>query len=171
MNFLKAVWEWIKVAVAVIYKFILQYPVAVILTIVIVLGAAFLMMFGHTIQIGGLLGKLWGKKSQLPDIKTTVPSDRKDEDGKPIPIGESDDKGWVQAPVTTDIKEPGLFSNPGVVTVVHPEKGEVKIPLPTGVKNSDIKEVVEIRPDVYEVKRNDKGVDTKEVLDILGVKK
>lgn len=171
MSFLKAAWDWIKKAATAAYKFMLQYPVAVVLTLVIVVGAGFLMMFGHTVQIGGILGKLWGKKPQLPDIKSTVPSDRKDEDGKSIPIGESDDKGWVQAPVTTEIKEPGLFSNPGVVTVVHPEKGEVKISLPTGVKNSDVREVVEIRPDVYEVKRNDKGVDTKEVLDILGVKK
>lgn len=164
-------WSAMRWVATKLLALVIRYPVATVLTVLTVSVAVFLAFFGKTIQIGGLLGKFWGKKEPKKDRRNEVTPGRVDESGKPIQPGQSDDQGWVQAPVTTDIKEPGIFDDPGTVTVIHPEKGEVEIPLPTGVKNSDVKEVTEIRPDVYEVRRNDKGVDTKEVLSILGVKR
>lgn len=175
MNLMKKIllttWYWIKSIILNLGRFFVRYPVAVISTVVIVIFVVILAVFGKTIQIGGLLGKIWGTKPDDLEIKNKPPSDRKDSNGVTIPVGESDEKGWVQAPVTADIKKPGIFDNPNVVTVIHPDKGETKIPLPIGVKNSDVKEVIEIHPDIYEVKRNDKGVDVKDILGILEKKK
>ncbi len=162
------VWEFIKSLFSHLGRFILRYPIATIVTILLVAGAIFFAVFGKTFQIGGLLSKLWGATSKLPDVKNIPPDGRKDANGQVIPEGQSDDKGWVQQPITTDIKQPGIFDNPNVVTVIHPDKGEVQIPLPTGVQNKDVQQVTEIQPDIYEVHSNDQGVDTKNVLQILG---
>ena len=151
-----------------LYQLLVQYPLAIPATIVLVLAAFFLACFGWKFQIGGLLGKLWGKSPAVtPNVRATVVADRVDANGDPIAPGKSDDKGYVQPPVSTEIKTPGIFSNPDTVTVVHPDKGEVVIPLPTGVKNKDVKEVVEIESDVYEIRNNDKGVDTDDIRDAL----
>jgi hypothetical protein len=156
-DFLKKVWA-----------FTLKYPVAVIGTVLLVALSIFLAVFGHKMQIGGLLGLLWGKKDDPdPNIRVLPPPDRVDKDGKPIPAGESDDKGWTQAPINVPIQEPGIFSNPDVVVVKHPDKGEVKIPLPEGVKNKDVKQVVEVAPNVYQVRNNDKGVNAGKLLEDL----
>lgn len=150
------------------WAFTLKYPVAVIGTILLVALAIFLAVFGQRIQIGGLLGLLWGKKDGTdPNVRVLPPPGRVDKDGKPIPAGESDDKGWTQAPVNVEIKEPGIFSDPNVITVTHPDKGEVKIPLPEGVKSKDVKQVVEVAPNVYQVRNNDKGTDAGKLLEEL----
>jgi hypothetical protein len=163
-------WDFLKALGRQVFQFALRYPVAIVLTVLLVAGAVLMACFGKTFQVGGLIGKLWGKKPSDTDVRVLPPSDRVDKDGKLIPLGEPDEKGFVQAPITTNIKDPGIFSDPDTVTVVHPEKGEVTLPLPKGVKNSDVKQVIEVRPNVYEVRNNDKGSDPKEVLDILDKK-
>lgn len=160
--------EYLKRLGASIWAFTLKYPLAIAVTAAVVVGAFFLALSGKQIQIGGILGKLWGRKE--PDLRGVPPQDRKDADGKTIQPGESDDKGFVQAPVAVAIKDQGIFGDPKTVTVVHPDKGEVTILLPTGVKNKDVKEVIEVTPDVYEVKNHDHGVDTADVLKTLGAK-
>lgn len=156
-DFLKKVWN-----------FALKYPFAVFGTIILVAFAACMAVLGQKLQIGGLLGLLWGSKEEPdPNIKVLPPPDRVDGEGKPIPAGESDDKGWVQAPVNTVIKEPSILSDPKVIVVEHPDKGEVKIPLPEGVKNEDVKQVVEVAPNVYQIANNDKGVDAGKLLEEL----
>ena len=160
-------WEYVKAFFRSLGKWVVRYPIAAAVTIVVVLVAVLALVSGKKFQLGGLLGKLWGTKPK--DNKRGIPpKDRVDEDGKVIQPGESDEKGFVQAPAIKGIKEQGLFDDPNTVTVVHPEKGEVTIDLPKGVKNKDVKEVIEIEPDVYEVRNNDDGVDTDELLNILG---
>lgn len=151
-----------------IWTFTLKYPFAVIGTVLLVALAVFLAVFGHKMQIGGLLGLLWGKKDETdPNVRVLPPPDRVDKDGKPIPAGESDDGGWTQAPINMPIAEPGIFSDPKVIVIDHPEKGEMKIPLPEGVKSEDVKQVVEVSPNVYQVRNNDKGVDAGKLLEDL----
>jgi len=160
--------QWLKALGRRLYQLLVRYPIAIPATIALVVAAVFLACFGQKFQIGGLLGKLWGKKPAVtPDVRATVVKDRVDTNGKPVAPGQSDDKGYTQTPVSTEIKQPGIFSNPDTVIVVHPDKGEVVIPLPTGVKNKDVKEVVEVQPNVYEIKNNDKGVDTSGIRDAL----
>lgn len=160
-------WEYVKAFFKSLGRWVIRYPLAAAATAVIVLLAVLALASGKKFQLGGLLGKLWGTKPR-ENKRGVVPKDRVDEDGKPIKPGESDDKGYVQAPVIKGIKKPGLFDDPKTVTVIHPEKGEVVIDLPEGVRNEDVREVVEIEPDVYEVRNNDEGVDTDELLDVLG---
>jgi hypothetical protein len=151
------------------WQFTLKYPFAVIGTVLLVVFAVVLAVFGQKMQIGGLLGLLWGKKNETdPNVRVLPPPGRVDKDGKPIPAGESDDKGWTQAPVNVVLKDPGIFSDPNVLVITHPDKGEVKIPLPEGVKNADVKQVVEVAPNVYQLSNNDKGVDAGKLLEDLG---
>jgi hypothetical protein len=132
----------------------------------VVIAGIVIVIFKKDFQIGGLLGLLTGKKKQ--DLRSSIASERVDESGQPIVPGQSDQHGFTQAPVSTAIKSPGLFSDPNTVVVEHPTKGTQTIQLPTGVKNRDVAEVVEIRPDVYQVKNNDKSaVDTKKLKGLL----
>ena len=152
-----------------VWGFTLKYPFAVVGTALLVTFAVLLAVFGQKIQIGGLLGLLWGKKDGTdPNVRVLPPPGRVGKDGKPIPAGESDDRGWTQTPVNVVLKDPGIFSDPNVLVITHPDKGEVKIPLPEGVKNADVKQVVEVAPNVYQLSNNDKGVDAGKLLEDLG---
>jgi hypothetical protein len=148
-----------------VLTYVVHHPLAMAATVFLVVAAAACLIGGKTFQIGGLLQKLWGTKPV--DGRGVPPASRTGADGKPIEPGQSDDKGFVQAPVSTQIVAPGIFSNPDTVTVVHPDKGQVTVSLPTGVKNTDVKEVTEVSPDVYEVKNNDTGVKSATVGDLL----
>lgn len=148
-----------------VYNFALRYPLAIAGTLLLVVASVLLAVFGQKFQIGGLLGSLWGKKdSPDPNIRVLPPADRVDKNGKPIPAGESDDKGWTQAPVNVVLKDPGIFSDPNVLVITHPDKGDVKIPLPEGVQSADVKQVVEVSPNVYQLSNNDTGVDAGKLL-------
>jgi len=142
------------------YKTVLRYPVAIIGTVLLVAFAVLAVALGQKVQIGGLLESLWGKKTPDVDVRVLPPPGRVDEEGKVIIPGQSDTGGWVQAPADLPIVKPGMFSNPNEVKVVHPTKGEIALPLPKGVKNTDVEEVIEVGVDVYEVKNLDRGVDT-----------
>lgn len=163
--FFQSVWNYIKV----IGKWMVRYPLAIAATVLLVVGSILLLAFGKNVQLGGILGKLFGKENNT-NARGVPPPGRTDENGKVIQPGESDEKGFVQAPALKAIKDPGLFDNPNVLVIEHPEKGEVRIELPKGVKNSDVKEVIEIEPDVYEIRNNDSGVDYDDILDSLGEK-
>lgn len=159
---------WIKSFFYKIGNFCIRYPLAIALTVLLVVGAVLLACFGQQVQLGGILGKLWGTKSDDGDKPVvTPPSTRVDEAGQPIEPGQSDDKGWVQAPIVLPIKPPGILSDPNVVTVVAPDGKETNIPLPKGVKNTDVKEVIQVAPNVFQVANHDKGVDAKKLLEDL----
>lgn len=148
-------------------KYVVHHPLAAAATVLLVLFAISAMAFGKKVQIGGLLSLLWGDKKG-PSVRGIPPADRVDENRAPILPGQSDDRGFVQAPVTTSIVEPGIFSDPTEIVVQHPEKGEVTIKLPEGVKNKDVQEVVEVTPDVYEVRNKDAGASPKKLDDLIG---
>ncbi len=162
-SFISSVWSWIRSNR--ILKYVIHHPLALAATVFLIVAAAACLIGGKTFQIGGLLQRLWGMKT--PDARGVPPVARTGPDGKPIEPGQSDDKGFVQAPVSTQIVAPGIFSNPDTVTVLHPDKGHVTISLPTGVKNTDVKEVTEVSPDLYEVRNNDTGVKPATVGDLL----
>jgi len=169
VSFLKWLWEYVKALIKSVGRWLVRYPLAAAATVLVVVGAVLLLVMGKDVQIGGILGKLFGKDKggKGGNARGVPPKDRVDGEGKPIPPGESDEKGFVQAPVY-EIKEPGLFDDPDTVTIVHPDKGKVVIDLPKGVRNKDVKDVVEIEPDVYEVRNNDEGVDAGALLKELG---
>jgi len=161
---------WFKSTLYSIGNLFVRYPLAMAVTILLVIGAGFLALSGKNIQIGGILGTLWGKTHprDLPNAPVvTPPPARVDDKGQIIPPGQSDDKGFVQAPIVLPIKSPGLLSDPTTITVVHPDGKEVTIPLPTGVKNSDVQQIVLVSPNVYQIKNNDSGVDAGSLLEDL----
>lgn len=149
-------------------NFFIKYPLTIAATLLLIVVASVMAIFGQSIQIGNLLSKLWGKAQprELPDSPVvTPPPGRVDENGKPIEPGKSDDKGYVQTPVLLPIKDPGVFSDPTTVVVVTPEGKDVTIPLPTGVKNRDVKEVIMVAPNVYQIANKDTGVDAGKILE------
>jgi len=160
------IWKYIKAVGKTIGKWMLRYPLAAAAAVFLIILALFVALSGNQLQMGGIIGKLFGKKKQ-PNTREIVPEDRVDENGKPITPSESDDQGFVQAPTKLEIVEPTIFSNPDTIIVKHPEKGKVKIDLPQGVKNKSVREVVLVKPNVIEIKNNDKGVDTKKILEFL----
>ncbi len=167
MTFLKKAWGVVVRVVKSLFTNLVHHPLALAATILILVAAILCLVFGKTIQVGGLLQKIWGTP-QPPSARGVVPSGRVDADGKPVAPGQSDDKGYVQAPVSTAILPAGILSDPSTVTVVHPDKGQVTIQLPDGVKNKDVQEVVEVAPDVYEVRNNDKGVKASDLDSLIG---
>jgi hypothetical protein len=165
-GFWSRIWQYVKAVANSLWKWLLRYPVAIPITILLIILAVIVALGGQKFQIGGILDKLWGRKKPN-DKRAVVLEERVDEDGKPIQPGESDDQGFVQAPVKTDIKDPGIFSDPNTVVIEDPDEGEVVIVLPKGMKNSDVKEVVRIKPKVYEVKNNDGGTSVYELNNLI----
>lgn len=167
MTFWQKVWSYLKAGFKFVLNLALRYPLATIATILLVIFAISVLVYGGPVfQIGGLLEKIWGTKPRLKiNARVSVVPGRT-ENGKLINPGESDSGGYVQAPVATNIKKPGILSNPNTITIEDPD-GDVTFDLPTGVKNTDVVEVIVVKPDVKEVKNNDSGVDTKEILLIL----
>lgn len=163
--FLFAAWTKVKKVASLAFVYVVHHPLALAATVFLLVAAVFCLVGGKTFQIGGLLQKLWGAKA--PDARGVPPASRTGADGKPIEPGQSDDRGFVQAPVSTQIVAPGILSNPDTITVVHPDKGQVTISLPTGVKNTDVKEVVEISPQVVETANHDSGVSSADLTRLI----
>jgi len=160
---------WLKSFVYGIGNFCIRYPLATVATIFLIALAIFLLCFGQKFQIGGLLGSIWGRKpSTNPGIKVLPPENRVGPDGKPIPPGTPDAQGFTQTNAVIPIKDPGIFDDPNTIVIQHPDKGDVILPLPTGVKNTDVAQVIEVSPNVYQIANNDKGVDTSQILKDLG---
>lgn len=160
---------WLKTLLYKIGNFFIRYPLASAATILLLIGAGFMLAFGQKIQIGGILGWLWNRKTHDPDaVVVTPPKDRVDPTtGKIIQPGESDKDGWVQTPVVVPIKPPSVFSDPTTIKITPPGQKDITIKLPTGVKNKDIKEVVLVAPKTFQVSNKDKGVDAAKILEGL----
>jgi hypothetical protein len=131
-------------------------PVAAL--VVIVIAVVLVSMGFKELQIGGLLGKLLGKKGgtnpdagKTVELANSVDPKRVDGDGNLIPIGTPDTQGMTQAAVVP-IKPPGLFSDPNKVVFTAP--GDTKpttVILPEGVKNNQVEQVVVVTPTVVAV--------------------
>jgi hypothetical protein len=167
-TFWATTWEKIKV----IFSWMGRYLIAPGVALLVVIGAVLLVAMGFKeLQIGGLLGRLFGKKdpeSKSLEVINTPPPDRIDKEGKIIPPGTPDSKGQTQA-LVVPIEEPGLFSNPNVIKFTPP--GETKpreVKLPDGVKAKDVDHVVIVSPTVTAITVKDSsGVTTKNIDDLL----
>lgn len=152
-------------------KWLLRFLVGPGAVLVLVVVAILLVVFGFkNIQIGGLLGKILGRKSpskKAIDVANTVPEGRVDKDGKIIPKGQPDSKGMTQA-VVVPIKDPGIFSNPDTVVFTPPGEDQVEVQLPDGVKAKDVDKVVIVKPGEFVVTvKNGSSVKANDVDDLL----
>lgn len=142
--------------------------------VVIVIAIVLVSMGFKELQIGGLLGKLLGKKGGVdpgkgPTVETanTIDPKRVDADGKLIPQGVPDAKGDTQA-VVVPIQPPGLFSDPTQVVFTAP--GDTKptvIDLPEGVTNKQVDQVIVVQPNVVAVTVKDTSPVSKQTVDDL----
>lgn len=162
---------WLKSFFYKLGNVMIRWPLATALTVVVVAVAVLCVVFKIDVQVGGLLGRLWGKKPGPEDggpVLLPPPPGRVDDSGNPIQPGQPDDKGYVQLPAVLPIEPPHVFSDPSTVTVVDGGK-KVVLPLPEGVKNGDVKGVTVVSPNVYQVANNDRpSVDTGKLLEELG---
>lgn len=160
-SFWATAWKWVK-----------RYVLAPLPAILIVVGAILLVVLGaKNIQIGGLLGKLFGHKNdgkKAVDVANSIPEDRITKDGKIILPGTPDAKGITQA-IVVPIEPPGIFSNPDKVVINDPEaKKPVVVELPEGIKANDVDKVVIVKPEVYAVTIKDTSkVSARTVDDLL----
>lgn len=168
-EFWAAVWEHLKAAAHWVVIKIGAPGVALL----IIIGAVILVSLGcKELQIGGLIGKLLGRKDpdgpKVIDVANSIPKGRVDDKGNLIPIGQPDKQGDTQVQVVP-IDQPGLFSNPDHVTFTPPgaDKPTV-VKLPEGVKAKDVAQVVVVQPDVVVVTVKDtSGVTPGQVDDLL----
>jgi len=170
-SFWAVAWGHIKKAGSAVWWVVKRYLLGPLPAILLVAGAILLVIFGvKNLQIGGLLGKLLGRKDgeKAIDVANSVPKDRVREDGTVIKPGEPDKEGMTQATVV-EIEKPGLFSNPDTVKIKPPgEAKPIVVDLPTGVKAKDVDKVVIVKPKVYAVSvKDNSGVDAKTVDDLL----
>lgn len=161
----QAAWTWIKR--------VLRWTLAPLPAIFLVIGAVILITLGFkNVQIGGLLGKLFGKEKpkgqKAIDVANSVPKDRVDKDGKLLPPGKPDLKGQTQATVVP-IEKPGLFDDPDKIKVTPPGQDKaIEIELPDGVKSKDVDTVIITQPGDFMVTVKDtSGVTAADVDDLL----
>ena len=157
---------YIKALFKTVGEWMIRYPLAAAIALFLVILALFMAIFGDQFQIGGILGKLFGKEKQ-PNTREIIPENRIDNQNNPITPGQSDEQGFTQVPTKLEIVEPTIFSNPEVIVVKHPDQRIITIDLPKGITNQNVKEVTLIKPNMIEIKNNDKGVDTKKILEFL----
>lgn len=142
--------------------------------VVIALAILLVSMGFKELQIGGLLGKLLGKKGGVdpdkgPTVETanSIDPKRVDADGKLIPQGVPDSKGDTQA-VVVPIQPPGIFSDPNQVVFVAPGDTEpTVIDLPEGVINKKVDQVIIVQPNVVAVTVRDNSTVSKQTVDDL----
>lgn len=155
------VWAWVR-----------TYVLAPIPMLVVAGVGIFLVLLGaKNIQVGGLLGRLSGRRKEgqkAVDAANSIPEDRVHDDGTLIPQGEPDSRGIAQARVVR-IEKPGLFGDPSKVKIKDPDTGKkIEIDLPDGVKARDVKRVVVVRPEVTVVEvKSESPVTGRHVDDLL----
>ena len=146
-----------------------------ILAVVVILVAIILVAMGFKeLQIGGILGKLLGKKGgdgtdgKTVDVANSIDPDRIGKDGKLIQPGTPDSQGQTQA-VVVPIQDPGLFSDPKKVVFTAPgDDKPTEVILPDGVTNKDVDQVVVVKPDVLVVTvKDNSGIPASTVDDLL----
>lgn len=157
---LATAWGWIR-----------KYLLAPLPALILVAVALVLIVLGFkNVKIGGLLAKLFGKPEgqKAVDVANTVPEHRVDKDGKVILPGTPDSQGITQA-VVVPVETGGLFSDPTIVKVTPPGQDKpVVVHLPDGVKDTDVHQVVIVKPDVMAVTVKDSSkVTVKDVDDLL----
>jgi len=160
---------WWKRFLAFLRKYVLApIPILILLVVAVVM----VVLGAKDFQVGGLLGKLLGRKGEgskkAIDVANSIPKDRVDDQGNLIPIGTPDSKGITQAKVVP-IEKPGLLGDPKKVKITDPEDGKkIEVDLPDGVVAKDVDKVIIVSPKVtaVTVKSNSK-VEAQEVDDLL----
>lgn len=173
MRVLTLLWENTKSTAKSVGRFFIQYPLAAVATVVVVVVGLLLVKSGvkKDLNIGGVVKWLFSKPGTQKSVVAAaneVPKHRVDDEGKAIPVGTADENGWTQ----WEVKEFKPSANPlrdrTVISVPGKDGAPVEVKLPEGVKDTDVDQVVEVHPEVYVVKTNNASkVHAKDLLDRL----
>ena len=152
------------------YQWCVKYPVATILTLLVAVVGIIAVVFNDRINLGGLIGKLWGNDVVKDPVATanTVPPDRVDKNGEPIPIGEADEHGNTQWKVKKLKTSNNPFRDKTKVTI-NTDEGDVVVKLPEGLQDKDVDKVIEVKPGEFVVVnvKDSSGVSVGDLLDDL----
>lgn len=156
------------------WGFVRRWLLAPLPALLLIAGAGILFLLGaKNIQIGGLLGKLFGKKVVASDPKVavqvanSVPDKRIDANGNLLPLDTPDSTGQSQAKVVP-IQEPKLFGDPSKVTILPSDGDPVEVDLPDGVRAKDVDKVILAEPSNLIVTVKDtSGISASAVDDLL----
>lgn len=141
----------------VVFNWVLRYPLALIGAFLVIVLASVLMFLGmgDRFNWGGIIGTLFGKKKPTREERANkIPDSRvyNEEDETQIPIGEADEEGYVQRPVEIIDHSSNPFRDKTEIEITTSEGKKKKIALPQGVEDTDVDKVIEIKPEVFEVK-------------------
>ena len=75
MAFLRWLWDYVKAFGKAVGRWLVRYPLAAVATVTLILVAILALASGKKFQLGGLLGKLWGKEKG-PNKRGVPPEDR-----------------------------------------------------------------------------------------------
>lgn len=135
-----------------IFNWLVRYPVAAIIAAVVVVVGVMLLTAGVDVNIGGIIKYLFGRPKGSESViaaANTVPDKRVDEQGDEIPVGTADERGWTQ----WEVREFKTSANPlrdrEEIVVTKPDGTEHTVRLPTGIKDTDVDRVIEVKPEVY----------------------
>lgn len=173
MSDVKTFWSDVGDRIMTILRWAGKNLLAPVVAVVVIAVAIVLVSMGFKeLQIGGLLGKLFGRTTDDSkkniDVINSIDPNRIDKDGRVIPINKPDSKGDTQVQVVP-IDQPGLFSDPNTVTFTPPnETKPVQIVLPDGVTSKDVDKVVIVSPGIHAITVKDSsGIDAKKIDDLL----
>ena len=150
-----------------VYKWLLRYPVAFLASIGIAIIMIALIFLGKdsNFNAGGIISRLFGKEEKPPvDVANTVPASRVDAGGNPIPVEEADEEGWVQQKVDILDTSNNPFRDKSKIILRDTQGNTTKVKLPTGIKDVDIKTVIEVEPGAFKVVLKEGPKKTKEDL-------
>jgi len=153
-----------------VFTWMFRYPFAALLGLVVIVGGGALLLFGFKVNVGGILNSLFGRKGEKADIIETansIPEKRVDKDGKEIPKGVPDEKGYTQWDVHSLEKNSNPFRDRNKITITKQDGTKADIELPKGIKDSEIDTIIEVKPDVYVLKTSKQETNTKELLEKL----
>ncbi len=172
-TFWQSLWGNLKSTFGTVAKFLIQYPIALIAAaFVIVIGLALMYLGVKDINIGGILKWLFSRPGYTHTTlaaSNTIPTHRVDTEGNKIPVGAPDQNGWTQWEVQPYKPPASPLRDRTVVSVTSPTTGNpVDSKLPDGVKDTDVEQVVEVKPEVFVVKTNNESkVHARDLLDRL----
>ena len=147
------------------WEFFKKYLVKPLVLIAVIALSAILVLIGlKKANIGGILGWIFGNTKEEENKPNTVPEDRVDSSGAPIPIGTPDDRGVTQAVVV-----PIETSDDAKVVLKDSEDNKVVVLLPEGVTDEDVHQVIVAKPVIENVTvKNTSKVSPSKVTDLIG---
>jgi hypothetical protein len=133
-KFFTAIWNWI-----------LKYPVAIFLGLMVIIAGIFALATGKNFNAGSALKTVFGMPRKLSSIEiaNSLPDERE------ITLDEPDKNGWTQWKVKEFKTSKNPLRDKSCVLIINSDGSTSQITLPVGIQDKDISEIIEVKPEVY----------------------